>query len=343
MKVKVTALPKSIVEIEGELSGQEFAAYRPRAISRLSAEVKVDGFREGKAPEAVLLQKVGEMAVLQEMAELALEEAYPKLVEEHKLDVIGPPDIAITKIGQGSVLGFKIKSAVVPALTLPRYKAIAKETLAKKEATEATDKEVDEALEELRKARGVKKEGEEKPSLPELDDEFAKALGAFETLVDLKKKLKENIGLEKAARAKEKKRVEMIEKIAAETAGEVPDLLVESESEKMLLRLKGDLERFNLKFEDYLKNVGKSETTLKEEWKPEAEKRAKIELVLMKIADAEKLTAAEEEIEKEVKHVLEHYKDVPAGKQAPQENRVRDYVSHLLQNEKVFEFLEREA
>ncbi|MDP3958420.1 MAG: trigger factor, partial [bacterium] len=240
MKAKLTKLPKSLVELEGEIPEQEFAAYRPRAVAHLSEKVKIDGFREGKAPEAVLVQKVGEMAVLEEMAELALEEAYPKLVMEHTLDVIGPPEISIVKLGIGSPLGFKIKSAVVPELALPRYAAIAKETLSKKEDAEATDKEVDEALEELRKQRAIKKEGEEKPLLPDLDDTFARSLGQFESLVALKAKLKENIGLEKAARAKEKKRVEMIGKIAAETAGEIPDLLVESESEKMLLRLKGD-------------------------------------------------------------------------------------------------------
>lgn len=332
MNAKITTLPKSMVEIEGELSENEFGAYRERAVRNVANAIEIDGFRKGMAPEAVLVQKVGDMAILEEMAHLALQDLYPKLVAEHELDVIGPPDIAITKIGKGSVLGFKIKSAVVPGLELPNYKKIAEAVQKEKADTTATDKDVEETLEEIRKQRAMKKEGSE-PELPALDDAFAKSLGKFESLEELRAKLKENIGLDKELRVKEKKRIDTIEKITADTKGEIPDILAQSEAEKMAMRLRADLERAGLVYEDYLKNVGKTEEALRKEWAPEAEKRAKIELVLMKIAEVEGIKPSDEEIEKEVKHVLEHYADA-------KEDRVRDYVANLIQNEKVFQFLE---
>jgi len=332
----VKKLDKSRIEIEGELSAEDFGKYRERAVKNIGARVDIDGFRKGLAPEHVLISKVGEMTVLEEMAELALGELYPSIVTGEKLDVIGAPEIAITKIGKGSALGFKITSTILPELTLPNYKRIAAEVMAGASAIEVTDADVETTLTEIRKQRAPLKDEKGDPVLPELTNEFAKSLGDFQGLDDLRKKLKENLGEEKKFRAKEKKRLDILERLAAETKADIPELLVNAESEKMLSRLRGDLERVGLKFDDYLKNVGKTEDDIRGGWKGEAEKRAKIELILLKIAEIENIKPTEEELEKEVKHVLEHYKDA-------KEERVRDYVASVIQNEKVLEFLEQQT
>ena len=75
MKIKTTKLPKSEVEIEGELPIEAFEAYFNKALKKLGENLKLDGFRTGKIPENVLLSKVPEIHVLEEMAELALEVA----------------------------------------------------------------------------------------------------------------------------------------------------------------------------------------------------------------------------------------------------------------------------
>ncbi len=341
--VKIKKLPKAQVELTGEIPNEKFEAKRALAIKNLAHNVEIDGFRKGMAPESVLVKKLGAMAVLEEMAHLALSEAYPEIILEYELDVIGVPEITITKIALGNPLGFKIVSAIVPEIELPNYKKIAKEAMAKKIEVSVTDQEVDDAITEIRKQRAVKKnlpaeasaqtEGETKPVVSELNDEFAKSLGDFENVSALKEKIKENMKLEKELRAKEKTRLEIIEGITAEIKGDMPDILIESETEKLLLRMKGDIERMGLKFDDYLKNIRKTEAEIKKDWRGEGEKRAKIELALAKIAKIENIKPKNEEIEKEMKHVLEHYKEA-------KEERVRDYVLSFMTNEKVFEFLE---
>ena len=125
----------------------------------------------------------------------------------------------------------------------------------------------------------------------------------------------------------------IIEKIISEIKTEIPDILINAETEKLIARMRNDIERMGLKFDDYLKNLKKSEGDFKKEWRGEGEKRAKIELALAKIAKIENIKPKDEEVEKEVKHVMEHYRGAD-------EARARDYVTSLLTNEKVFKFLE---
>src|SRR3989344_3983803 len=142
--IKVTPEPGSAVLIEGELPFSYLEEHRERAVKNLAKHIKLDGFREGHVPEKMLVERVGEMAILTEMAEQALKIAYPQIVEKNELDVIGYPEISITKIAKDNPLGFKAKVAVVPPVTLPDYLAIAKEKNLGRESDEVTDKEVEE-------------------------------------------------------------------------------------------------------------------------------------------------------------------------------------------------------
>ncbi len=335
MDVKIKKLPKSLIEITGEIPAEKFESARERAIKELSSHVSIDGFRKGMAPESVLERKLGAMAILEEMAQISLGEAYPEIVLKNKLDVIGNPEISITKIAAENPLGFKIISAIVPGIELPDYKTIAKEAAKKKEPAEVSDKEIDDLLLELRKSRSIKDEKSGEQIIPELSDEFARTLGGFENVSALKDKVRENMKMEKEYRAKEKVRLLMADGIALKTEAEIPEIISLSETGKMISRIKDDVEKMGMKFEDYLKNIKKTEDEMVKEWLPEGEKRAKIELALMKIAEKEKIKPTEEEIEKEIKHVLEHYKEA-------KEERVREYVASLLIKEKVFEFLENQ-
>src|SRR3989344_2431889 len=126
MKVKISKLPKSEIEIEVEIEAALFESYFTKALKRLGEHLELDGFRRGKAPEKVLLSKIPEIKILEEMAGLALGEHYPKILEQEKIDAISRPDISITKLARNNPLGFKIKTAVLPEIELPNYKEIAK-------------------------------------------------------------------------------------------------------------------------------------------------------------------------------------------------------------------------
>ncbi len=354
MKITVKKLPKSEVEIEGELEADIFETYYSKALKKIGEKVELDGFRKGKVPESVLLSKVPEISILEEMAEMALAENYPKILEENKVDAISRPEISITKLARKNPLGFKIKTAVLPEIKLPDYKKIAKKTLA--DVTDAeknivvTDEDLDSTIMDIRKSRAPKvhmatgatspqpsPEGGEgeilEPELPKFDDAFVQALGPFKDIADFKAKLKENIKLEKENQQKEKTRLKIIEKVIDESVMELPELLVEIELDKILYRMESDITQMGLKFEDYLTHLNKTREDLRKEFRADAEKKAKLALVLNDIAKAENIKADEELVAKEVAAILEHYKDADP-------ERAQMHAEQVLTNERIFQFLE---
>jgi trigger factor len=188
----VKTLPESIVEITGTLSWDDFSTYEKRAFDRLAAHLEIDGFRKGNVPEVVAKKHLGDELILADMAELALNELYPEIVKEHALDAIGRPTLAITKLARGNELGFTLTTAVLPAITLPDYKKIAK-GIAPKEAVAITEEEVDKVIENLRQIRAYGHvHDHDEPGhahdepLPEVTDEFAKSFGNFATVAELR-------------------------------------------------------------------------------------------------------------------------------------------------------------
>ncbi len=350
---KVTKLPKSEVEIEGEIEAGVFESYYKKALLKLGKNAKLDGFRPGKVPESVLVANIPEISILEEMAEMALSANYEKILKEEKIDAISRPEIAITKLARNNPLGFKIKTAILPEIKLADYKAISKKIVDEdnkdKKDAEVTDEELESTIMDIRKARAPKidikeaqniEEGADKtkiePELPEFNDEFVKGLGPFEGVEDFKTKLRENIKIEKVNQAREKTRLKLIEEIIEKSTLEVPEILIDLEVNKILYKMEGDITQMGLKFEDYLKHINKTVEDLRKEFRNDGEKKAKLALILNEIAKTENIVADGEAVSKEVAHILEHYKDADP-------ERARAHAENVLTNERIFQFLENQV
>lgn len=313
--IKINKLDKSRVEITGSISEKEFSSFRKQALQNINDEVSIDGFRKGKVPENVLVSKVGDMSILEEMAELALSKAYPEIIIENKIDAIGRPEISITKLAADNPLEFKIVTTVTPEIKLADYKKISKDINKKPvEKFEVTDKEVDEAVEKIKKSH-ADHEGHDHDS-PESKEE-------------IKKYLLEN----KKLQSKEKRRIEISDAILDSTKVEIPELLVDSEARRIEAQFTDDISRMGVKLEDYLKHAKKTIEDIRKEWRPHAEKKAKLQLALNEIIKLEKIVVDAKEIEEEVGHILAHYKD--ANKE-----HAYTYAETVLTNDKAYQFLE---
>lgn len=348
MKTTIKKLEKSEVEIVGALDWASFEKYEDKALSVIGDRLELPGFRKGKAPADVVRTHASEMMILEEMAEQALHDAYPKIIEEHKLDAIGRPQIMITKIAKGSDLEFKIVTAVLPEMKLPDYKKLAKEIVKKNpvKVDDVPEADVEKAVLELRKMRAhqamPKHEHEHadeahpeltEEQLPAFDDAFVKTFGEFESTDAFKDKIRKNLKMEKEVIEKDKLRLAIVEELLKETSGDIPEILIESETDKILYKLEADITQMGFKFDDYLVQIKKTEEELRKEWRADAEKRAKLQLTIHNISNKENLKPTEEEIEKEVTNILTVYKDADPV-------RARAYVENMMENEKVFQFLE---
>lgn len=311
---KVDLLPDSEALITGEISLPFLVECRGEAIKSLNQSVSLPGFRPGKIPEDILVKNVGEMRILEEAAEVAIAKVYSDIINEAKVDAIGRPHISITKLAPGVPLEYKIEVALRPEFTLPDYKKIVSRIISeeKKEDLEVTEKEVQDVIEELNKR-------EVKPELKE-----------GEKLEDL---IKESLGKEKELKAKEAKRLKIIESLVKETDIGIPKALIEAEQSKMLAQFRGDVENMGLKWNEYLEKVKKTEEDIRNEWKEQALSRVKAELILSKIAVTEKIEPTPVEVEHETAHLLSHYPGTD-----PLSAKV--YVYGQMRNQKVFEFLE---
>ena len=196
----------------------------------------------------------------------------------------------------------------------------------------AVEEDVEKTLHAVRTSR---KESEKLEELPELNDEFARAIGAFTDVADLKEKIKQGLTIEKERAEKDKRRGAIIEALLEKTEMKVPRIFVESELEKIFGQLKDDVARAGLTVEEYLKRIGKDEDELRNDFRAQAEKRAKLQLLLNKIAEEEKIEADEAAVEEEMKHALEHFKDAKP-------ELLRIHIQTVLRNEKVLQKLEQQ-
>jgi FKBP-type peptidyl-prolyl cis-trans isomerase (trigger factor) len=327
------------VEIKSSLSAAEFAEAVKATLADIQKEVTLPGFRKGAAPEKMVREKIGSAAILKEAAEHAISHAYGHILETEKIDAIGHPKVSITKIAEGNPLEFTIVTAVVPEIAKFDYKKIAsKENAKKDEAVSVSDEEVAKVIEDIKKnyARAQKKDAKEGEPLPELTDDLVKTWGEFTDVADFKAKLRENLAKEKEHKAKEKKRLELVEALTKDLDVVVPEVLVESELGRMAEQMSHDIERMGLQWDDYLKYLKKSPEDLKKEWRPDAIKRVKLDLAISHIAKTEKIEADKAKVEAELKHAKEHHKDID-------ESRARSYFAHIFQNQAVFEFLEKQV
>jgi trigger factor len=124
LTAEVTALEENRVRLDVAVPEDEVQRRMNRAIQRLSREVRVPGFRPGKAPAEVVVQRVGHDAVVQEMLRSALGEWYSEAVAETGIVPIDEPDLDLERVPDEGDLTFTATVQVRPTATLGDYSGL---------------------------------------------------------------------------------------------------------------------------------------------------------------------------------------------------------------------------
>ncbi|MGL5652099.1 MAG: trigger factor [Paraclostridium sp.] len=143
--------------------------------------------------------------------------------------------------------------------------------------------------------------------LPELNDEFAADTTEFNTLEELKSDLKAKVEEEAKNRADAEMRNSLVEKISEGTEVEVPNAMVETQIDNMLMELNYQLQYQGLQLEQLLQMTGRSIEDLRNEKREEATKLVKSSLILEAIAKAENVEVSEADVETEVEKMAKMY------------------------------------
>lgn len=390
MKINNKKLENAIVELTVAFDSEEWKATQEKALDKLAKNVKIDGFRPGKAPAAMVRARVSKASVLEEATDMILQTKFVEILTEANVEPVAQPALSVQKV-DADELEVQILVPVKPQVELGEYKGLE----VKKGRVTVTKKEIEEQLAnyqtqfaELTVKEGGKVakgdtavidfegfvdgvafeggKGENYPleigsgsfipgfedqvigmtvdkeqdivvtfpedygaadlagkeatfkvtvheikekHLPEIDDELAKDVNidGVETLDQLKDHIKANIKTRKESENENKFMDDLYKAIVASSKVEDSDALLEQEQGLMLQEVEQNLQRQGLNFEVYQQFTGKSKDDIKEDIKPQAEERVKLNAILTAIIEEEKLAVSDEELETELKTIAEYY------------------------------------
>lgn len=180
--------------------------------------------------------------------------------------------------------------------------------------------------------------------LPELNDDFAKKVGKFETMTELKDMLKKNMGHEKEHKELDRFHAELSERLTEISSfGHIPDILIDREIDSRVKEFSQMLSYQQKTVDDYMQQHNKSLQDIREEMRPASEKGVKIALALRAFATQEKITAEEADVEKQLNTYLSRYSSPEAAKEEIDVEDLRDNISTMLRNQKTLKRLEELA
>ncbi|MFI6867532.1 trigger factor [Nocardia sp. NPDC050406] len=153
MKSTVEQLSPTRVRINVEVPFEELKPDFDKAYKALASQVRIPGFRPGKAPAKLLEARLGRGAVLEQVVNDVLPKRYSEAVQTSEVKVIGQPEIEITKIEDGQELAFTAEVDVRPEITLPDFSSLAVTV----DPIEIADEDVEKQLDSLRQRFGTLK------------------------------------------------------------------------------------------------------------------------------------------------------------------------------------------
>jgi len=365
---KVKKLEKSQVEVSISVPETEVKKAVEKSYQKLAPQVKIEGFRAGKAPKDMILAKIGP-ALYEEALNQMLPNITVEVLEKEGLTPIDQVRYDIEKFEVEEGLIYKATFSVYPEVKIGNLKKIK----VKEEKVKVTDEDVEKVLkemfedwkkrEEAKQAAGSQepekakeerkeeelnaqekiekaaKEGKKEGAIlkySEPTDKWAKEETQLqvETLEELKKKVKEEVQKQKESIAKSDYQNKIMEKAIELTTMEIPAAFVERELDRRLEQYKARISSFGLKFDDFLRVQKTSVEQLKDGWRDNAHAFIQSELFLAQLAKNESIEVSDEEIQKQIDSVTdEKTKDQfnnPEGKA---------YVYTVLSRQKTFKRL----
>ena len=138
MQSKLEALETNKVKLTIEVEPDKFEEAVQQAYLKKRKDIKIDGFRPGKAPRPVIEQQYGAGVFYEDAIDIAFPDAYRAAIVEHDLFPVSNPELGIEKIGKEEGLIFTAEVWLKPDVKLGEYKGVK----AKKEKASVTDKDV---------------------------------------------------------------------------------------------------------------------------------------------------------------------------------------------------------
>ena len=190
----------------------------------------------------------------------------------------------------------------------------------------------------------IKVESVQKIELPQINDDWARSLGNFKSLENLRQSIRDGIEKEKENLESQRVQAEILEKIAGKSEVEIPQILIDLETENTVNDLKERIPRMlGISFEKYLEQANLTEEKLKESLLPEVTKKITEFLVLQEIKKREGVKASNQEIEEEANKLLAQFKSPEEAEKVIDPQTLVNYTRERIENQKTLQLLEKMA
>lgn len=420
MKVTTKKLSDTSVELKVVLDKNDLKEAEEKATARLVKEVKIEGFRKGKAPLDIAKKHINPNDLASVSLDIAVRTSVPKAFEAGKSAPLMIPNVEVTKFVPSETIEYTAKADILPEVKLGDYKKLS----VKKEVTNPTEKDVKEILENIQNAYAEKKVAKKKAELgdeviidfvgslngekfeggsakdfplelgshqfipgfeegivghesgdsfdleltfpkdyhaenlkgkktvfnvlvkqvnerikPELNDELAKKCGPFKTIDELKADIKKNLEAQNSAKADEKFKDDLVNKLVEKSKVSAPEVMVKDQLNMIKNDISANAARQGLQFEDYLKQTGQTEEDWEKEARKVAEQRVKASLCLQILARDEKIEADDNAVDAKIAELREVYKKSKEALKNLKDQNVRQEIKNRLTIEKTLDYL----
>lgn len=141
METVCNKLENCMVEVKVTFTTEEWKDAQDKALNKLAKNVKIDGFRQGKAPAKLVKARVGKGAILEEATDIILQKNYAGILLDNDVHPVGQPEVKIDELTE-ETLKVTVNAPVAPEVTLGQYKGLE----VKKGQVKVTKKEIEAEL-----------------------------------------------------------------------------------------------------------------------------------------------------------------------------------------------------
>lgn len=299
-KIKATKLPKHTKEFEILVDWDKVSSTREKAFADLAADITAPGFRKGQAPKDIAARYMNPEKLYDRTGRLMLPDIYKELIDKEKIKPVTTPSVELIEAKENEPWKFKVTVAEIPDVKIKDYK-----------------KRVSEAHEKARQqATGDSKQDKKNKSEKAEDDKVAKPTESPQSPTLPQKASMSDIM---------KTIIELVEV-------EIPDLLTRDEVTKRMAKIREDVKKVGLTFEQYLESRKLNADELEAQYVKDVEEMYKLEFALAEIAKQEGIKVDESELEKML-----------AGAKTDKERQIimqnMEWYEGIMRKQKVLDFL----
>ncbi|WP_317698854.1 trigger factor, partial [Aeromicrobium sp. REDSEA-S32_B7] len=343
MKSTTETLSPTRVKLTIEVPFEEFKPSLDKAYKTIGSQITIPGFRKGKVPAAIVDQRIGRSAVLDEAINGALPGWYNEALQQAEIQPLSQPEIDLTKFVDGEDIEITAELDVRPTLELPDLASIEVQVA----DAEVTDADVDEQIDALRDRFAVTTDVDRAAADGDAvtidlvarakdgsDIEGADAKGLPYTIgsgtlldgldADVRERLVRGKRMEQAAEARDL----VLDEIVGKVEAPLPDAVVAEELQGRREQIQQQLSYAGISFETYLEDEGQTE----EEFEAELERRVRDSIVAQFVLDQ---VVADSEIGIQDDELSQHiFRRAQESGQDP-----NSYIQHIMEHNHVPEMV----